>query len=66
MYPLTFVPHFPYKNVFNVYLFLREREKQRESGEEQRVGGHGVRSTLQADSTEPDEGLELRNPKIMT
>ena len=54
---------------FNVYLFLRERQRdspnrggaEREGDTESEAG-----SRLQAVSTEPDAGLELTNWEIMT
>ena len=52
---------------FNLYLFLRERERV-QVGEEQREGdieseaGAGLRAV----STEPDAGLKLTNREITT
>ena len=58
------------KKIFNVYLFLREREREKS------MSGEGVErkgdteseagSRLRAVSTEPDTELELTNYKIMT
>ena len=54
-------------NFFNIYLSLWDRdtawvgEGQREGDTESKAG-----SRLRADSTEPDVGLELTNPKTMT
>ena len=47
----------------NVYLFLREKEREaeREGDTESKAA-----SRLRAVSTEPDVGLELTNRKIMT
>ena len=42
----------------NVYLFLRERERQADTESE-------TGSSLRAVSTEPDAGLELKDFKIM-
>ena len=59
-----------FKTFVNIYyLFLRERKRQsmsrggaeREGDTESEVG-----SRLQAVSTEPNAGLELLNPEIMT
>ena len=57
------------KLVFNVYLFLRERERdsmsrggaEREGDTESEAG-----SKLRAVSTEPNMGLELTNREITT
>ena len=53
-----------------VYLFLREREGEREHsrGGAEREGDRDSEagSRLQAVSTEPDEGLEPTNQEIMT
>ena len=57
------------KIFFNVYLFLRERERDRvHTGEEQREGDTEFQagSRLQAISTEPDVALELTNYAVMT
>ena len=40
-----------------IYLFLRERET---------TCGGGTETETESDSTEPDEGLKLRNSEIMT
>ena len=63
------------KKFVNVYLFLRERERERER-EKQSTSGRGAEregdteseagSSLWTVSTEPDTGLELMNPEIMT
>ena len=52
---------------FNVYLFLKERDRARVD-EEQREGDRESEagSRLWAVSTEPDAGLELMNHEIMT
>ena len=56
------------KNVFDVYLFLTERdrvqagERQRERGDTESEAGF----RLQDDSTEPYIGLKLTNCEIMT
>ena len=54
--------------MFNVYLFLRDRDRawwgggaEREKATESETG-----SRLRAVSTEPDMGLELTGHKIMT
>ena len=57
------------KNVFNVYLLLRDRETQsvRRGGLER--GGDTeseAGSRLRAVSTEPDPGIELTNCEIVT
>ena len=57
------------KNVFNVYLFLRDRERQSTSeGGAERKGDteSEAGSRLPAVSTEPDAGLELTDSEIMT
>ena len=51
--------------IFNVYLFLREREGVR-AGEGQRERKTEVQSRLGADSSGPDAGLELTNREITT
>ena len=56
---------------FNVYSFLRERKSQSVSGggvEREREGDteSEAGSRLRAVSTEPNTGLEPRNPEIMT
>ena len=54
---------------FNVYLFLRERERQSASGGgAERTGDRESEagSRLRAVSTEPDVGLKLMNQEIMT
>ena len=61
------MPHF--ENFFNVY--LRERERQRQSVRGERAEREGdteseVASRLPAVSTESDVGLELMNREIMT
>ena len=57
----------PKKNFFNVYLFLRERDKV-QSGEGQREGDteSEASSRLWVVSTEPDTGLKPTNQAIMT
>ena len=61
---------FIYFKIFNVYLFLREREErqsvnrggaEREGDTESEAG-----SRLRAACTEPDTGLEPTNSEIMT
>ena len=50
---------------FNVYLFLRDRERQSMRGEEAETVGDTeseAGSWLWAVSTEPDAELKLRNP----
>ena len=47
-------------------MFVFERERQRESKRGRGGEGQRLRSRLCADSTEPDEGLELTNREIMT
>ena len=57
------------KNFFNVYLFLRNRERQSVSGggaEREGDTESEAGSRLPAVSTEPNEGLELMNCEIMT
>ena len=56
---------------FNVYLFLREKERERvcvSGGGTEREGDIESKagSRLRAVSTEPDVGLELTNREIMT
>ena len=56
-------------NLFNVYLFLREREKERESRVEAEREGDPeseAGSRLCAVSREPDAGLKPTNREIMT
>ena len=56
-------------NFFNIYLFLRDRERQSTSGGgEEREGDTESKavSRLRAVSTEPGAGLELTNCEIMT
>ena len=65
-----------YKNVhssiflfflFNVYLFLRQRETEHEWGRvRERETQSETGSRLQAVSTEPDAGLKLTDCEIMT
>ena len=52
---------------FNVYLFLRERQRASRGGVE-REGDTGSEAgpRLRAIGTEPDVGLELTNREIMT
>ena len=52
------------RKLFNVYLFLKERE--RVQAEEEQRERHRIRSMLQAVSTEPDSGLKPTNCKITT
>ena len=47
---------------FNVYLFLREREREHTNGE----GAERAGPQLQAVSAEPDMGLKPTNHDIMT
>ena len=64
---LTF--HKLFFSFFNVYLFLRERERQSvNGGGAEREGDieSEACSRLQAVSTEPDVGPELMDPEIMT
>ena len=54
---------------FNVYLFLRETERERvRAGKGQRERGNetGIPSRLWVVSAEPDVGLELTSCEIMT
>ena len=51
---------------FNVYLFLRERERASTSGGGAERGGKRIQSGLCSDSRESDVGLVLLNRKIMT
>ena len=53
---------------FNMYLFLRARETEREQGGAEGEGDteSEAGSRLQAVSTESDAGLKLTNCKIMT
>ena len=54
---------------FNVYLFLRQRETECKRGRGREREGDTESETasrLQADSTEPDVGLEHTNREIMT
>ena len=54
---------------FNVYLFLKEKERQSTSGggaESEGDTESEENSRLQAVSTEPNVGLELMNHEIMT
>ena len=53
-------------NFFNVYLFLRERERESTSGGGTERGGQRIQSELCADSNEPDVGLKLMNCETMT
>ena len=57
-------------NFFSVYLFLRERVRERELGGAEREGEtQNPKQAAGSDvavSTEPDAGLEHRNRKIMT
>ena len=58
--------HFFFKNIFLMFIFERERERQSASrGGAEREGDteSGAGSRLQAVSTEPDVGLELTNPQ---
>ena len=56
-----------YLFIFNVYLFLKERECTRTGGGGAGGGGkQRIQSGLCADSSEPDVGLELMNREIMT
>ena len=61
------------KHFFNVYLFLRERQSERESVCVSREGAEREGDTeskagsrLRAVSTEPEAGLELTNCEIVT
>ena len=56
------------KIFFNVYLFLRERERGKWGRDTEREGDpeSEAGSRLRAVSTEPDVGLELMNHEIMT
>ena len=52
-----------FSNFFIIYLFLRDRETEheRERGREKKM-----QNLKQADSSEPDVGLELTNREFMT
>ena len=50
---------------FNICLFLRDRERQRDRGGAEREGDTESKA-VQAISTEPDVGLEFTNREIMT
>ena len=57
------------KKIFNVYLFLRERDRDRvwvEEGEREGDKESEAGSRLPAASTESDVGLEPTNCEIMT
>ena len=57
------------KKIFNVYLFLRQRETQHERGRVREREGDTESETgsrLRAVSTEPDAVLELTDREIMT
>ena len=57
------------KIFFNIYLFLRDRERQdmsREGAEREGDTESKAGSRLRAGSTEPDVGLEPTNREIMT
>ena len=65
----TSVSSFYFLTFFNVYLFLREREREcvsrggaEREGDAESEAGSGFRAV----STEPDTGLELKNLKIVT
>ena len=58
---------FNLKNFFNVYLSLRKRDTEQEWGRDREGDTESeAGSRLQAVSTEPDEGLKLKNREIMT
>ena len=60
---------FPFKKVFNVYLFLGKRERQSMSGagaEREGDTESEAGSRLWAVSTEPDAGLKLTDREILT
>ena len=63
------LPMFLFFKFFNVYLFLRETERERESrrgaGREEDAESEAG-SRLGTDSTEPNMGLELMDHEIMT
>ena len=50
----------------NIYSVLRDREHERGRGRERGETESEAGSRLQAVSTEPDRGLELTDPEIMT
>ena len=50
----------------NVYLFLRERERESKQGRGKERGGQMIWSRFCPDSREPDAGLELMNCEIMS
>ena len=52
-----------FKFIFNVYLVLRERERERQSA---RRGGAEREGDTESKQAEPDAGLELTNHEIMT
>ena len=55
------------KIFFNIYSFLRERQRVSRAGEEREGDTESeAGSRLQAVSTEPDAGLELTDREIMT
>ena len=59
----------PKHRLFNVYLFLRDRERQSASGggaEKEGDREFEAGSGLRAVSTEPDAGLELMDCEIVT
>ena len=60
----------PFKKIiFNVYLFLTERDRQsasREGAEREEDTESEAGSGLRAVSTEPDAGFKLMNREIMT
>ena len=68
IYRIVFI--FYFKKFFNVYFFLRERQRQSTNAGVQRERDRQTESKagsrLRAVSTEPDAGLELRNRKIVT
>ena len=52
---------------FNVYLFLRDRDRAQErKGRERERGRHRIQSRFQDVSTEPNLGLKPMNHEIMT
>ena len=61
--------HLSHIDIFYFFKFIyfeRERERAHMSREVAERGGERVPSRLEAVSTEPDAGLELKNHEIMT
>ena len=54
------------ERILNVYLFLRQRERECKQGRGRKRGRQRIQSRLHAVSTEPDVGCELRSREFMT